>query len=95
MATSSADPDRLHHFTEGAAPLTGRLKASGEEVVGAYNAFRQSGSVSSGQLGGLSAFVQLMADLSANEAFVKAVTEALGGKVLFTRPTNARAEVFT
>jgi RHS repeat-associated protein len=77
MATSSADPDRLRHFTEGAAPLTGRLKASGEEVVGAYNAFRQSGSVSSGQLGGLSAFVQLMADLSANEAFVKAVTEAL------------------
>ena len=77
MTTSSADPERLRHFTEGAAPLTARLRASGEGVTGAYRAFRQSGSAYGGDLGSLSAFVQVLADLSANEAFVKAVTEAL------------------
>src|SRR2546421_7079510 len=77
MTPSSADPERLRHFTEGAAPLTARLRASGEGVIGAYNAFRQSGSAYGGELGGLSAFVQVLSDLSANEAFVKAVTEAL------------------
>src|SRR2546421_7149998 len=77
MPPSSADPGRLRHFPEGAAPLTARLRASGEGVIGAYNDFRESGSAYGGELGGLSAFVAVLEDLSANEAFVKAVTEAL------------------
>src|SRR2546421_10978731 len=72
MTPSSADPERLRHFTEGAAPLTARLRASGEGVIGAYNAFRQSGSAYGGGLGGLSAFVQVLSHLSPNEALVKA-----------------------
>src|SRR2546421_22516 len=98
MTPSSADPERLRHFTEGAAPLTARLRASGEGVIGAYNAFRQSGSAYGGELGGLSAFLAVLEDLSANEAFVKAVTEALvaadahhGGVVTLPDATLAAA----
>src|SRR2546425_12090781 len=76
MTTSSADPERLRHFTEGAAPLTARLRASGEGVIGAYNAFRQSGSAYGGARGGPSAPLAVLGGLSAPTAVVQCVTAA-------------------